>query len=525
MYECPNCGGNLKFEITSQKLFCAFCDTRLEPEAVTKETDTLENDCFEVNVFLCPQCGGQMISGDNDATAFCSYCGAANILSSRISREKRPKYIIPFKKTKEDCKKAYEERIRRAIFAPREFADPKFIDSFRGIYMPYWLYHFTQQGEVTFKGKISTRKGNYLYTDHYDLKGDLNADSQGLSHDASANFYDSISQELAPYDTVGLKAFTPSYLSGFYADVLDVDSDTYLADAADTVNADIFQKICLDPLFKKHNIDKNVPPRKLNFMMHTHCENMDSAMYPVWFLSYRNRDRVAYAAVNGQTGKVALDVPVDPKRYLIGSLLLALPIFVLLNLFLVLRPSVLLTLCGILALIAAVICMRELKTIQMRERHDDDKGMKQKNPEDLENPDGVHSKRSKNPTRKSNSIHLISWIIVLSIAGFALMESMSQLIWLPILIAMAAVCINGLAGRAKSKDARGGLGLLLPLAAVGLGTVTALLNPVSDLWYYGSSLLILASIAFSIVDIIQNYNRLAMRRLPQFDKKGGEDNA
>ena len=86
MYECPNCGGNLKFDIPSQQMLCAYCESKFDPYTIKKETDTVDGDCFETNVFSCPQCGGEMISGDNDATSFCSYCGSANILSGRISR-------------------------------------------------------------------------------------------------------------------------------------------------------------------------------------------------------------------------------------------------------------------------------------------------------------------------------------------------------------------------------------------------------------------------------------------------------
>ena len=61
-------------------------------------------------------------------------------------------------------------------------------------------------------------------------------------------------------------------------------------------------------------------------------------MFPVWFLSYRKKDRVAYATVNGQTGLVVADIPIDPKRYLLGSLLLAIPIFALLAWSAILQP-------------------------------------------------------------------------------------------------------------------------------------------------------------------------------------------
>lgn len=523
MYECPNCGGNLKFEIPSQKLFCAYCDTRLEPEAVTKETDTLENDCFEVNVFLCPQCGGEMISGDNDATAFCSYCGAANILSTRISREKRPKYIIPFKKTKEDCKSAYARRLRRAIFAPTELKDPKFIDSFRGIYMPYWLYHFTQKGHVSFKGKKIRRKGNYQYTDHYNLTADLDAENQGLSHDASAAFYDSISQSLAPYNTQDLKSFTPSYLSGFYADVPDLDPDTYLEEATEIVNNNCIQRIHKHPALKQFSaVTLPTGQNSRSTALHTNCEHMDSAMYPVWFLSWQNKDRVAYAAVNGQTGKVAMEIPADPRKYIIASVLLAIPIFLVLNLFLTLRPSLLLMICTVLALLTAEICRYELDSIYMRETHADDKGMKTKN----------RKRQSDNPPKKLKSenntpllFRLFMLCIILLVGGVFLLSFSPRLIWLLIAGCIAFISINGMKKRHKSKDSQGGFGLAATLVSVPAGALVGLVQPVSDLWYYGCALLALASVFICITDIILNYNRLATYRLPQFDKKGGEDHA
>ncbi len=120
MYECPNCNGNLKFDISSEQLFCAHCESRLDPYSVQKESDTLDEDCFEVNVFRCPQCGGEMISGDTDVTSFCSYCGSANILTGGIGKERRPRFIIPFQKTKEDCKKAYARKLGKAFFVPKE---------------------------------------------------------------------------------------------------------------------------------------------------------------------------------------------------------------------------------------------------------------------------------------------------------------------------------------------------------------------------------------------------------------------
>lgn len=104
-----------------------------------------------------------MFSTDTDATAFCSFCGASNILYSRIQKSLRPKYILPFTKTKEDCKEAYIKIAKKAFFAPKELKDINYIDSFRGIHTPYWYYDAHQSGSCKLEGTISERYREYIY--------------------------------------------------------------------------------------------------------------------------------------------------------------------------------------------------------------------------------------------------------------------------------------------------------------------------------------------------------------------------
>lgn len=470
MYECPNCGGNLKFDIASQKLACAYCDGHFDPYSIKKdrdaietsfreagfeETDSTDDQFYEVTVFTCPQCGGELFSEDNEATTFCSFCGASTILSSRISKEKRPDFIIPFKKTKEDCKKAYAQKMRKAFFVPKQLRDPEYIDEFRGIYMPYWTYQLVQNGRVSLKGEKSYRKGNYVYTEHYDLSGDLDSYYLGYSYDASTSFYDNISEALAPYDAKELVNFTPAFLSGFYADTADVDSKLYLPDAMEKAEENTFRRIRKEEKFKSCTVTK---PKNKKQGLGTSLRKADNTMYPVWFLTYRNKDRVAYMTVNGQTGKVVADMPIDPKRYLAASLLLAIPIFLLLNLFFTFRPVILLGLSAALSVLSAVIYGVELDAIYKREHNLDDRALK-----------GKRGKKIK--------------------------TELGGKFFLNVVVSVAAVLIA---------------------AAIGI------LKPVSDIYYYSGVLIGLGIVLFNMVGIIWNYNKLAMRRLPQFNKKGGD---
>lgn len=437
MIVCPNCGGNLKFDIASQQLGCEHCHTQMDPYAFDDKTkDALEQEEYDVTIFTCPQCGGEILSTDTSAAEFCTFCGASTILYSRISKEKRPDYIIPFKKTKEDCKQSYRHMMKRAIFAPDALKNPKYIDGFRGIYMPYWAFYLSQTGDFKLTGSRVHRRGDYILTDYYDLKGEIDAYYKGLSYDASSSFDDNISEKLAPFDVKGMKAFTPGFLSGFYADTADVSPDTYWNEAEHIAYNNSIQKIYNS--FPGMTIAPTITPSMLN----TKTEKIDRAMFPVWFMSYRNGDRVAYTTINGQTGHIVADLPVDSKKYLFGSLVLAIPIFLLLNLFFTIMPSTLLTITAVLSAISTVIYFLEMAKIKSKEK-----------------------------------------------------------------VSLKPV---GLAGA---------------LLSIGIWILLMVLKPASDIFYYGGSIIALIGIFLTIKDIISYYNIMATRRLPQFDRTGGDDRA
>ena len=401
--------------------------------------------------------------------------------------------------------------------------DPGFIDSFRGIYMPYWSYLVIQKGEVSLSGEKSKRSGDYVYTDHYALEAELDAEYEGYSCDASSGFYDNISEALAPYDIRAGKEFTPAFLSGFYADMADVDPELYREDAEGLANSVTYGMVSQEPVFKKHGIKKpkaGQMSRKLN----THCDSVTRTMFPVWFMSYRNGDRIAYAAVNGQTGKVAADLPVDRKKFFACSLLLAVPLFIFLNLFLTLRPAVLLGISAVLAVAAAFVYDKELAAIFRREINGEDRALHK-------SKDVVKKK----PSKRLNLISILTLIIVIApclVMLGAVMNERARLsvLWLAAIAAMGWICIAGIRKynrmrKDRLEKVKGGQGFLISTVTVLVGGMIWLWNPVSDLWYYGAALLILLTVIFILGDLIGNYNRLAMRRLPQFDKKGGDDNA
>ena len=91
----------------------------------------------------------EIITADKtEATGLCPYCSGTAILFDQIKQIKAPSAIIPFNLTKEDCKQAYLRVARKAVFTSSEYKRTVLVDSFRGIYMPYWSCSVVYKGEV-----------------------------------------------------------------------------------------------------------------------------------------------------------------------------------------------------------------------------------------------------------------------------------------------------------------------------------------------------------------------------------------
>lgn len=517
MYQCPGCGGNLRFDISTQDLSCMYCNEHFDPYSITKEYDAVENDRFEVTKFSCTQCGGEIYTTDNEAAAFCSYCGASSILTERIINEKCPKYIIPFKKNKEDCKKAYRRKMRKAFFTPKELRDSKNIDSFRGIYMPFWVYDMVQDGPMSLKAKKSHRRGDYIITDHYKVTGDVNSNMQVNTYDASKNFYDEISGALAPYDMKDKKEFTPSLLSGFYAESANVAENLYEEDSGEFMKRVNGRMIRNQKPLRKYEMDSDLIGGG-NQLPTPYAKKVDRAMFPVWFLSYRNNDRIAYAAVNGQTGKVVADMPVDIKRYLFGSLLLMIPLFALLNMFMVVRPTIVLAVSVFLLLMTLIIYNTELGMIYNKEHNVNDKGINSGRRDD-----GFNKVKITSNVGMGTTITILTFIGIFFLSIVYMFSAIITLV-----IMFVSICI--IIGRIRKKYKKLQMnksGIVMYISAI-ITAITGLIilaNPVADMWYYGGTIGVILTSIIIFIDIIKYYNRIAMRRLPQFDKMGGDDGA
>ncbi|MBQ7535103.1 MAG: TPM domain-containing protein [Stomatobaculum sp.] len=533
MYECPRCGGELRFDIASQKLLCAHCKSATEYTDLKEESTAKESG--EAYIFHCPNCGGQIMSTNLTAADYCTYCGAFAVLEREKGSFRRADNIIPFKKTKEEVKDLYAKTVAKKIYAPSAMRDPAFLDRFRGIYMPYWLYDVKLGPDIRFTAKTHERDGNYNVEKTHELTCESEVSFDGVPYDASSTLRDTLGQAVTPFETKDMIPYTPAVMLGFFADRADTPAKTYAEDARNAAAETAFDRITEAAGFRDPKPEKPENMKTLRGNMKVRLEKTRSAFLPVWFLTWRKNDRVSYSVVNGQTGEVCAELPVDFRKYLLFSLLTAVPLFALIYCILTITPYTMLFLSGILAAGMGQVYTRQLTAIARRELHAEDKGYLAVNPE-------AEKRLKESAAGKEGFLDAL-----LELGGLILKElpffsfcviALFLYILVPrlgsdgsgrivsgiaVIIITFFVFLRGreIAGDIQQKEAvNGGMGAILAAFAA---AVITMVRPVSDLWYYGGSVFALLGILFSVFCLIRYYNLLVTSPIPHFFERNVGD--
>lgn len=542
MLECKNCGAALHYDIKAGDLACSQCGSHfpvgeLSGERVARpETPDTENpaaqtdDAYECTIFTCPQCGGEIISFQNEATEFCSYCGASVTLEGRLSSTKQPDTIVPFKITKEDCLTRYLDHLKGLPFVPSEMMNETAQEKLCGIYMPFWLYDVRQKGNYLLKG--TRRSGDKMQ--YCNINTQLDTEYTDICYDASSSFDDTLAQSVAPFSFYEKRPFDPGYLCGFYTDTADVDSLVYRQKAIDEASDRTFDTICkADSTLKDITISEADSGRIFGEISDTR-----RALLPVWFLTWRSGNRVAYSVVNGTNGKVSADVPVDEKKYLLFSLAIGLiAAFALYSLFPVILRTTAVRLTYILACAALFLYYQTFREKVERELHLYDPGFTGETASYINS--AKQATERKYLRRRIIALVFCAVFIILcfsayhedlfyaliSLAGL-LVRHMDIVIFCLALFLECWVHVRMFDDHQILPDRRALLDTLLLIPAALLSIAVLIIHPVSDLWYYLVCVVTGLCMLNMLLGMIREYNILATRAIPQFhNRKRGDGNA
>lgn len=523
MLKCPNCGGKMVFHIPSQTMVCQSCGSKISPEQYDIDNHA-ETSSYETNVYLCPNCGAELTSPDEQAVSFCSYCGSQNIIPGKLEKQQAPQEIIPFRLSKKRCQNLYTKKASRTWFLPDELKKGQYLEQFRGIYIPYYAIDvsFMNPGTVDAYRMIPMGLSEYL-REEYRISVSAENNKGRYMRDASSNLDDTISREISDYPTQAQK-FHVGYLAGFYADCADVSPMKYKQDVEKEAEEDA---VGMAESVVNRGIRIDRKSEHMTVTSHSRfgaqCRSFYTRLLPVWFLTWRKGNRVCYTVMNGVSGSMHCDFPVDHKKYLNTAAIISAVIFVLLMFLNTFTAPTMLGIVDVMGVIMTGVLAGELKRLQEQENHIHDIGSRQYR--------GAPPARPKT-TRKIGIGCMVSLIYVVIFMGSALLAVSGSVGYYSTLRFLSFVCsiagvifmIRGVKNGSKVHEKGMALYPVLCTVPVLISLVLSYLQIPYDWLYYLVAMAILVASTVSAFALIRIYDLISTRPLPSFFSREGGNN-
>ena len=334
--KCTVCGGDLKFTPELQLWKCEWCDkehTEADLKGFTKEAlDTLdkkvevkatreETEDGVVLTYKCSYCGAEVVATEEVAQTFCVYCQRPITIMSQVSGEFRPEVVLPFKLVKENALEQFKNFLKGKRFLPNAYRANQNIEKLTGVYIPFWMFDGTVHFDVSGEADIitSSRQGDYQVT-KTDTYRFVRAGSLGLKDipvDASSKTPDDIMDSIEPFDFNELKPFATPYLSGFLAERYDVSRDESFIRAKKRMEGSADNKVNAS-LTRYNRVRKGRDDKR------TEGVKARYGLLPVWMLNSRFQEKDYLFAMNGQTGKMLGNLPIDKGKAAVFALIVFL---------------------------------------------------------------------------------------------------------------------------------------------------------------------------------------------------------
>jgi hypothetical protein len=346
-HSCPACGARAEWNPTRQALVCAYCGT-VVPGELDAETgrireidlvktlrempDELRGWKSERRSVQCRSCHAISVFEAERVGQNCEFCGSPELVDyDEIKAPIRPQSLLPFKIDTTRVRERVKRWFASKWLAPSRFKNKAFVDTLRGLYIPYWTfdsqvhcpwtaesgtYYYTTQSYTGSDGKRRTRRVRHTrwrpaagVVDHF-FDDEPVPGTRGLPEDLLRRIEPFPTSDLVPYDT--------AYLSGFVIEHYQV----VLVDAAQSARQAMeraLERLCA----------ARVPGdtyRNLSISPSYSGETFKHILVPVWLLGYGYRGRTYRLLVNGYTGKIAGTYPKSAWKIFFLVLLAALVI-------------------------------------------------------------------------------------------------------------------------------------------------------------------------------------------------------
>ncbi len=259
-------------------------------------------------VVKCPACGAESTMEKNMFSAACAFCGSPLTVTPDTKAVANPQSLLPFKLEKQAASAGFSQWLRRLWFAPNDLKKSASGDRFNGIYLPFWTFdadtatayqgqrgtHYTETVRRVVDGKEQTQQ--VTRTRWSSVSGRVQRFFDDVLVTASRALPAKYLDALEPWDLANLIPYDNRYLSGFRAEVSQVDIREGFENAKRVMAGVIEQDV-------RHDIggdEQQITAMQTNYDKTTY----KYILLPVWLSVYRYGGKIYRFVVNARTGEV-----------------------------------------------------------------------------------------------------------------------------------------------------------------------------------------------------------------------------
>ena len=316
-YTCPNCGAKISFDIHEITLVCQYCGfTQKINDDVTRESvdqvleaalPTTQAHHWVTNQtrVTCEQCGVVIILPAGQTADSCPYCGVNRLVSSASLVELiDPQVIGLFKIDADKAAKSIKTWLGKGLFSPDDLTARHTGMLLHPAYYPFWLFDGTLEIPWFCDVNVGSSKASiweaktgsqFEMFDNVVIPGLKKISEHDLAR-------------IEPFKLTDLVEFLPDYLAGWVA----LTYDKPLADASLQAREKVIQKVrpslpgLVEPTRQKRNF--SIGAGKWSGLTYK------LALLPIFIGNYPFQGKRYRILVNGQTGKVGGEKPLDTLK-------------------------------------------------------------------------------------------------------------------------------------------------------------------------------------------------------------------
>jgi DNA-directed RNA polymerase subunit RPC12/RpoP len=358
-FKCPQCQATTAYSVADGGLRCAHCGY-YEPPAkpivgkgaqefeFTVETMAVASQAHgwgETRQELqCQNCNARATLPPGRLTYTCPFCGSNRVLQQDAPQDTlRPRFLIPFKIEADACGPIAQKWLGSSWMVPKSLKQSA-VAGFTGIYLPYWTFDAVTKAEWRAEvGHQETRRRYNSSTKSWEShtvtvwrweSGSVRKFFDDLLVPGTARLSHVLLSNLQNYDTQALVAYEPQYLAGFMAQAYDVQLEKAWEESREKMRAATCAAC--------RGQASTSQIRNFSMTLDFSEESWRYVLAPVYMTVYQYEDQPYQVMINGQTGAIAGQRPVDwHKVWLVVGAIVA--------------PGALLSLLGLIAILLGVL--------------------------------------------------------------------------------------------------------------------------------------------------------------------------